>query len=666
VCGIAGIWERAGRPVDPTALERMGRCLRHRGPDGAGTYLEGEIGLAHRRLSILDLSDAAAQPMGTPDGDLWLNYNGEIHNYRELRAELEGLGAAFRSQGDTEVVLQAYRAWGPAAFERFNGMWALAVWEARARRLVLSRDRFGIKPLCYSVRGSRVAFASEPKAILTAFPEERDPDLPEVHAFLNGASPDVGPATFFANIRWLCAGTFAVFDPTSQRSHAYWSFVPGDESPKPDAEERFRHLLDDAVKIRLRSDVPVGACLSGGLDSSAIVRLAMRHLGAEPLHCFSLAYANDPASDESGYAALVADDPSRYRLHWVTPDADRMLETVARIVWHHDGPTLVRGRFAHWFLMREVSRHVKVVLEGHGGDELLGGYEHFILPYALDRIRLPRAPDHRFSPGLLAELVRLSEVGGNAGRKNLLRVLFDAVKRRVPFVGRPGTRLESRALAAACGDVSALRFRDAWMAREVPRPYRSRLNNALWLELRCAGLPEALHEDDALSMAFSIESRVPLLDHRVVEFCFSLPFQEKIRDGWTKSLLRRSLDGLLPDPVLKRRRKLGLPQPVARWLTEPANFEAVRALLLDPACAGRGLLEPGRLERKLGGPRPQAVRWARRYVSTLWRLVTLELWYRLMVDPARPQPPWPAAAPAMGTREARAEATPLPPGFIAG
>ncbi len=631
MCGIAGIWERSGRPVDPAVLERMGHALRHRGPDGSGTYLEGAIGLTHRRLTILDLSDAAAQPMGTSDGALWLNYNGEIHNYVELRAELERSGVAFRSQGDTEVVLQAYRAWGLACFERFHGMWALALWDARARRLVLSRDRFGIKPVCYSVRAGRVAFASEPKAILAAFPEERRPDGREVHAFVNGGYPDVGCATFFANVSSLPPGTCAVFETGGHRVETYWTFVPGRESPVENVEERFRKLLDDAVRIRLRSDVPVGACLSGGLDSSAVVRLAVPHLDGAPLHCFSLLYEGDPVHDESRYAALVADDPARYRMHWVRPSAERMLDTMARIVWHHDAPTPIRGRFPRWFVMREAAPHVKVVLEGQGGDELLGGYGRFALPYALDRLRLGRAPAADPGIGLREELSRLGELDGTA-RTWPLHMLSDEAKRRVARGGWPWMRLESRAFARDQGPVHVLRYNDAWRSSQVELPYRSHLNNALWLELRCAGLRESLHSDDALSMAFSLESRVPFLDHRVVELCFSLPFHEKIRDGWTKSLLRRALSGRLPEPVLRRRAKLGFPQPVKRWLTEPANLEAVRALLLDPACIGRGILDRRRLVDRFGRSRERARTWAGRNVNTLWRLVTLELWYRQFVD----------------------------------
>jgi asparagine synthase (glutamine-hydrolysing) len=211
MCGIAGIWNRSRERVDIVALDRMGAALRHRGPDGAGSLSQGDLGFVHRRLTVVDLSEHGGQPMALPDGSLWINYNGEIHNHLELRRELEGKGAVFRSRCDTEVALWAYRIWGAECFERFNGMWALALWDARSGQLVLSRDRFGIKPLCYSLRGDRVAFASEPKAILAAFPEEREPDHREVYAFLAGGCPDVGEATFFRNIGALPAATCMTF-----------------------------------------------------------------------------------------------------------------------------------------------------------------------------------------------------------------------------------------------------------------------------------------------------------------------------------------------------------------------------------------------------------------------------------------------------------------------
>jgi asparagine synthase (glutamine-hydrolysing) len=626
VCGFAGIWQRDGAPLDAGVLARMASTLRHRGPDGDGEWRDGCVGFAHTRLSIVDVSERSAQPMQNADGTRVLVYNGEIHNYKELRAELAAAGTRFRSSGDTEVVLAAFERWGESAFERFNGMWALAIWDTRARRLLLCRDRFGIKPLYYSVRGDRIAFASEPKAILTAFPEERQFDGEEVHAFLNGGSPDVGDHSFFANIRAVAPATATSFDAAGAARHAvYWRFEPGDTGPAGhDVAERFRALLDDAVRLRMRSDVPVGAALSGGLDSSAVARLAVSNGGA--LDCFSLRYPGKPY-DESGYAAAVADS-AQYRMHWVEPDPAEVMPLARDIVWHHDAPVPIRGRLPHWAVMRAASRHVRVILEGQGGDELLAGYPHFDLPFLLDRLKTLRWRSPAALAALRRELARLNELRGGRGGP-LTAMARRQLKRYLP--AWPWTRFETRQFAGRFGGLDPLRRRSAWTSAEVPRPFASHLNNALWLELRFGGMPESLHGADAISMAFSMESRAPFLDHRLVEFCFALPFDEKIRDGWTKSLLRRALASDLPESVLRRTRKLGFPAPYGQWLARADNYAAIREVLLSPACRGRGILSAAALGRWLpAGERGRA--YVRRYVEGVWRMLTLELWFQAFID----------------------------------
>jgi asparagine synthase (glutamine-hydrolysing) len=608
MCGIAGIWHRDGAPVDRAALERMGELLRHRGPDASGIQLDGEIGLANRRLVIIDPTDGGAQPMALAERGLTLTYNGEVHNYVELRRELEAQGVSFRSSSDTEVVLRAYEAWGIDCFERFNGMWALAIWDARHRQLVLSRDRFGIKPLYYSIAGDRICFASEAKAILGAFPEERRPDEAEVFAFLNERTPDIGDGTFFRNVQTVPQSTSLVVTRGAVRKVPYWTFEPGDESPKPDAEERFRELLSDAVRLRLRSDVPLGVALSGGLDSSAVAAL-LDPPGDESLHAFSLKY-EDPAFDESRYSELAGE--GRFRIHWIRPDPTDMVETMRRIAWHHDGPTAPRGRFAQWFVMQETRRHVTVFLIGAGGDELLAGYRHFALPYLADRLRAGGRGGGR-------EIRDLMELGG--GR--LLALAARPVRRRLALDGPVLRRVHSRELARRAG-----RLRP----HELERPFRSRLNNALWDEFRRDGLPEVNHADDAMSMAFSLEARAPFLDHRLVEFCFSLPFTEKISGGWTKSLLRRALRGVVPAEILARRRKFGFPAPIGAFLKQEHNWSDVCDLLLEGRTRSRGVFDMKRLERELerfyGDPAAVGTAGAGR----VWRWITLELWYRDFVD----------------------------------
>jgi asparagine synthase (glutamine-hydrolysing) len=608
----------------------MAAALRHRGPDGEAFHLEDGLGLASRRLAIVDLSERAAQPMRTADGALTLVYNGEVHNWLELRAELEARGVAFRSDSDTEVVLEAFRLWGPACLDRFNGMWALALWDARARRLLLARDRFGIKPLVWSVRGARVAFASEAKAILAAFPAEREPDAAALHAFLRGVSPEGGGGTFFRGIRSVPAGALVVVEPGGERIETWWRFEPGVEAPQPDVEERFRHLLDDAVRIRLRSDAPLGVLLSGGLDSSSVLRLAAPR-SSTALPCFSLRYDGNPRVDESGYARTAMEGLERCVVHWVRPTPDDFLDTVCGIVRAHDAPTPIRGRFPGWFVMREAGRHVRVALAGEGSDEILAGYVEFALPFAADRLRLGgRNGAGRL--GILRDLVGLAKVDPRPSTWPF-KVLLNEISGRTPVPKRSsGREILHDDFRRAFPPPPPERRAGGWRNPAAPRPYASRLNNALWHHLRHGPLLELLHSEDALSMAFSLELRTPFLDHRLVELCFSLPFYEKIEDGWTKSLLRRAMRGVLPEPIRARRRKLGFPAPYGSWFTGPA-WTPILDVMLDPRTRARGILDPERVERLLangrGGPA-----WARGRVSFLWKALTVELWHREFVDPA--------------------------------
>jgi asparagine synthase (glutamine-hydrolysing) len=612
MCGIAGIWHRDGKAVAPQSLDAMVNTLIHRGPDGAGVCIAGNIGFGHRRLKVIDLSEAAAQPIWLPDRSVCMVYNGEIHNYPELAAELRALGAQLRANNDTEVLLWAYRLWGEACFARLNGMWAAAFWQPVERRLLLSRDRFGIKPLLYSIRGARIAFASEAKALLAAFPEERRPDRVLVNDFVAGAVPDADEHTFFENLRSVLPGHLLCVEQGRETARQYWDFQPGVEVSRPDAPDALRALLTDAVAVRLRSDVPIGVMLSGGLDSSTVARLAAGQTRG-PLQCFSLRYES-ARLDESHYASMVADDAAQYQLHWITPSSEDLLATLGAIVWHHDAPTPIRGRFPQWHVLREASRHVTVVLGGQGADELLGGYDRFILPFALDRLD-PRLAGKYSRWGLIRDLIQLGRVSTGIHRV-LPRLVLNALERRW----------------ARQKDVRQHRILGGWSAPGGARPYRSRLNNALWSELRGAGLPEVLHSEDALSMAFSLESRLPFLDHRIVEFCFSLACSDKIGEGWTKLLLRQATAGLLPEPVRWRRRKQGFPGDYAGWLASDSGLDAARQLLLDQVTLERGWIDSDWLKRRLGGQRHRAANWTRAHLAQVWRLLTLELWCRQFLD----------------------------------
>jgi len=606
MCGIAGIWHRDGHKVNHADLKRMADAIQHRGPDGEGFWQQDNIGLCHRRLSILDISSRGSQPMATPDGQLQLVFNGAIHNYVELRQELQARGIVFLSETDTEVVLWAYRTWGKSCFERFNGMWAIAIWDSSKQELVLIRDRFGIKPLFYSVRDDRIAFASEAKAIISVFNEEREIQQQELVGFLHGAMPDSSDRTFFKNIFQIRPGNICSIRRGNIHTEKYWLFEPGTEVARPDAEEAFLALLDDAVRLRLRSDIPVGAMLSGGLDSSSVALLAAAQI-TTPMQTFSLQY-DDPACDESHYANRVLQENKLLLPHFFKPPSSQLLETIRSTTWHHDAPCPSRGRFAAWHLMKDTSRHVKVILTGEGSDEILAGYGRFVVDAMLDRWQLESAP---YSV-IMREFRDLTGISG----KPVHHFINHYIKQRF---------FSSGLLAA---DILGRDAKKMYRKADAPVPasrYRSRLNNVLWHEFTVDGMPEILHHFDASTMAFGIEGRAPFLDHRLVELMFSLPFNDKIRDGWSKSLLRRVMKGILPESVRLRRHKLGYPAPLNYLYRIPKHAEEIRSCLLDGVGVRQGWLNRKVLEKKL------ATRLQPRGANNpevLWRLLSTEFWMR--------------------------------------
>jgi asparagine synthase (glutamine-hydrolysing) len=606
MCGLAGIWYRDGQAVNHADLKRMADTLRHRGPDGEGFWRENNIGFCHRRLSILDVSARGTQPMSTPDGQLHLVFNGAIHNYIELKRELQALGIVFVSDTDTEVALWAYRVWGKACFERFNGMWAMAIWNSEKQELLLVRDRFGIKPLYYSIRSDRIAFASEAKAILGVFREESTINEDELLGFLHGATTDTSDCSFFRNIFQILPGHMLIIRRDTTHTKKYWSFVPGTEVARPDIEEEFLALLDDAVGLRLRSDIPVAAMVSGGLDSSSVALLAAARI-AEPMQTFSLKY-DDPAIDESHYASMVLEKSGNLMPHFFQPPRGPLLETIRRTTWHHDAPCPSRGRYAAWHLMQETARYSHVILTGEGGDEILAGYGRFILDAMMDRWQLESASGSQIKK----ELDDLTAVTG----ESISHLVTHRMKQKLFTSILP-------VVDVLTPDVKS-RYRKKKMS-DSESPYRSRLNNSLWHEFTVSGLPEVLHHFDACTMAFGIEGRAPLLDHRIVELMFSLPFNEKIRDGWTKSLLRRAMKNILPEPIRLRRHKLGYPAPLNAMYRIPAHATEIKSCLLDGEGVRQGWFDRKSLERKMV-TRLQPGR--SNNPEVLWRLLSTEFWLR--------------------------------------
>ncbi len=625
MCGIAGIF-RFGAPSlapdDGPTLGRMMQVLRHRGPDAQGSVLEGSCALGNLRLSILDLSPAGNQPMASEDGRLWLIHNGEIYNYLELREELCARGAIFRGGSDTEVLLKAYEAWGDACVTRLVGMWAFALFDTRQRRLLLSRDRFGIKPLYYLQTPTTVAFASEIKALLEFMRADGVPVRPKtasIATYVGTGLVDGLEETFFEGVFRFPAASSAVCTLASGglRFAPYWSLPDAARErsaalgglSERQVAARVHDELGDAVRLHLRSDVPVGVNLSGGLDSSTVVGLAAAHV--EQVRTFTIHFQGE-RFDERPYAERVI-HAFRAAASFRPGDPEELLPTLDRVAWHLDEPALSPSVYAHWLAMQLASQHVKVVLDGQGGDEVFGGYTPYYTQYLYQLAR----------SGNVARFAR--EALGLAGVQGAA-VARSAARNAVAMVARPPARNGP----VAAPDAALLRpeLRPEVDARSNewrlwPPLFTDWLNTVLYWELRTNRLPALLRYEDRLSMAFSIESRVPLLDHRVVELSFALPAAWKIRNGWSKWVLRRAVEDLLPPEIVWRRDKMGFPLPLRHWLRN-GLMRHVDDLLLTSGRRSLAYLDREVLRETMA----QHADGRADRSALIWRALNLEVWLR--------------------------------------
>jgi asparagine synthase (glutamine-hydrolysing) len=552
----------------------MNNLGAHRGPDGEGYWLwcgqngpgrffgreeaddnhaRGIIGLAHRRLAILDLSKAGLQPMSSHDGLLWITFNGEVYNYLELRKELENLGHEFRTKTDTEVILAAYTEWGTGCFSHFNGMWGMAIVDSRNSALVLSRDRLGVKPLYVWMKDRTIAFASEIKQFRALPDFVPVANMDAVAEYIDTGYEDP-PATLFKGVQAFPPGYWATMPIQGSASldpQPYWHPERvGVTRTIRDGEtrERTRELFADAVKLRLRSDVPVGVCLSGGLDSSAIFGQAQL-LAAESgalTYAFSATF-QDRRFDESKYINIVL-DRFKGRGYRTSPTAQGFLDDFDRFIYHHDEPTASLGQYAAWTVMRLAREAgVPVLLNGQGGDELFSGY--WPAYYLFLRQASRRAP-WKLAKDLLGSLLP----GGNPA---LVSQLMPHLRQ---YRHRKHRRNRSVLLRRWQSNGFTLRNNWATLAQQL-EPEQYRLS-----EIRRVHLPRLLKWDDRNSMAFSIEGRYPFLDYRMVEWALTLPPEVNLNRGWNKLLLRSALGAVLPAAVQWRRSKVGFETPQSEWI----------------------------------------------------------------------------------------------------
>ena len=586
MCGIFGVWNLDGGPVDVGSVVRATTALRHRGPDddgflladtrsGAAELCSGpdtvsalelpraetlagrrfDLALGFRRLAILDTSAAGHQPMAGTDRAHWVVFNGEIYNYVELREELRSLGHAFRTGTDTEVILAAYREWGRDLLARLNGMFALAIWDARERRLFVARDRFGEKPLHYAYApGKFFAFASEIKALHAARLFEHRVHEETFQRYRQFSQTDVGEQTFYEHVLRLPQAHSLTVSAGGLSKRRYWDLDPRARvEPAPEARhaERFRELFFESVRLRLRSDVPVGSSLSGGLDSSTVVATMDRLLPEGSVQKTFSARFDDPARDEGKWIDLVI-RATRAEPHQVWPTGERMFEELDQLFYHQEEPFGSASMYAQWCVMRLArERGVTVLLDGQGADETLGGYHPYFQILADDLFRRLKLP---------AYVSLRSRYRATHGRA--LDPAAATARRSVPQgLKRPLKALLRRGAGNGHGGVEPC-------VPEYPREFAkvSALRKILWWHTTRQGLAELLRYADRNSMAHSREVRLPFLDHRLVEFIFGLPDDMIIRGAWTKWVLRRAFEGVVPDAILKRVDKLGYEPPQERWL----------------------------------------------------------------------------------------------------
>ncbi len=607
MCGIAGFIG----PRDHDLLVEMTERIVHRGPDDFGIYETEAASLGFRRLSIIDL-EHGHQPFSNEAGDRHLVYNGEVYNFRELREELEALGATWRTSCDTEVVLAAYERWGTRCVERFNGMWAFAILDERERRLVLARDHLGIKPMYFAESGGRFLFASEPKALLADPSLEPAVDTDRLAGYLLLGLHDHDDRTFFDGIRQVLPATVVTVPLESGarhewRYHRYWEpELSRDAAADPTS---FREAFERAVQRRLVADVTVGTCLSGGLDSSSIVSVMSRQLRegvrdsssmGDQLRTFSAVFDGDPI-DEQDYIRPVL-EASGAASEFVRPQSEDLFEDLALVVWHQDEPMVSSGPYAQYRVMQLAQGKAKVLLDGQGGDELLAGYVPYQYVYlrqlAAEREAGPLVRELRASVDVLAPLVRQKIADRRRG-------VDPAVYCR-PLLGDP-----ARASAARAADTRT----------------GVDLKRRLGQDLTVYSLPSLLRYEDRNSMAWSIESRPPFLDQELVDIALSLPEDAIIRNGWSRWILREALKDVLPDKVRLRRKKIGFTTPEMRWLRKERAL--VQGILRSPSFCSRPYWDGPSIARAFHA----ACNGELEESPFFWRVLNAEAWMRVFHGP---------------------------------
>lgn len=638
MCGLAGVLHFDGQAADPTALQRMAEALRHRGPDDFGVWADGPAGLVNTRLAIIDLTADAHQPMSNAQcadrrgsGRLWIAYNGEIYNFPELRRALAARGHVLRSRSDTETVLHLYEEQGPACLSQLRGMFALAIWEAREGRLFLARDRLGKKPLYYWTDGERLVFGSEIKAVLAYPGVARAVNrgvLPHYLTYGYVPSPD----TIFENVCAVRPAHYLLAENGHIVERPFWDApMPADDSDglagrEADWAERLIEKMREAVRLRLISDVPLGAFLSGGLDSSAVVAL-MAEAGDRPVKTFAIGFSDEPSFDERPFARRVAAHLGAKHHEFAVPM--QSVDLIPRLVWHLDQPFGDSSAIPTYLVAKCAREHVTVALTGDGGDELFAGYERFRAARLAETYRRAApAFAHRALNGVLAVLPQ--GTGYRDPARRLARFVRSA-RRPLPerYLGWVGVMSDDvvEGLVGSGSDGVAEHFRAYFRSADQDASRSADpLPALLDVNLRSYLPDDLLVKADRMSMAASLEARSPFLDHELVEFAARIPPDLKLRGNLGKYLLRRAFRDKLPPEIL-RRQKHGFGVPVGRWFRTGLKGY-LQDNLLSARSLGRGYFRPDAVRRLVD----DHLSGRRDHGHALWTLLTFEIWHQVFMD----------------------------------
>lgn len=621
MCGINGILglRAAAEAAPPARIAAMNAAIAHRGPDGVGEFTEPGVALGHRRLAIIDLSAAASQPMHSADGALVLVFNGEIYNYLELAAELAALGRVMRTRSDSEVILHAYAQWGDDCVRRFNGMWALAIWDRRRRRLFASRDRLGVKPFVYAQQGDWLYFSSEPAGLRAALPLHQA-NLGKLHEYLAYGYRRNDGETFFAGVHELPPAHNLVLEGGRVEFRRYWALPPAGEAHgrvRADAGEQLRALLTDAVRLRLRSDVPVALLQSGGLDSSVIgtlvnTELAQGRAGQQPVTAFT-AVNPGHAFDETDPVRELLRGLPHLRAVELHPQGHDLAAQLPAFVRAMQEPQSSATSFAHWHLMQAISQQgIKVVLNGQGADEAFGGYDVYIRGYRLLDVLLSTPMR------LPAEAAAIHARMGRRWGSLTLQTMKALLGRRAASAWRGWvTEGGSRVLRSDFRREHRTRLPDVPMTlapRNLDRHLRSQLCEY--------GFNQILNYEDYSSMSQGVEMRSPFVDYRVMEFAFSLPDEAKYAQGVTKRLVRDTFRAQLPASIADARAKIGFAMPFDQWAATPSFRQLIKELTATPQFQASRVWDAPRLAAALADPA------AIRRGFPVWRFVIAALWLR--------------------------------------